>query len=68
MSKATRIQRLQHFACVAVDKLVECDECSFADRHSAIQRVREHLEARVEQTGPWGDECGPQADENEDLL
>jgi hypothetical protein len=49
---ATRLQALQWTACETVNQIVECDEESFEARHRVIQRVREHLEARAEQTKP----------------
>lgn len=53
-------------ACDTVNRIVECDGASWQDRHEAIQRVREHLEARAGQTAPpWPED---QTNDFSDLL
>lgn len=80
MSEATRLQHLQHAAIEAVNAIVECRNVSFEERHDAIELVRQHLEARAEQTkivttNPWLTDAAKQktlealcALDNSDLL
>lgn len=55
MSKATRLQVLQYNAIEAVNAIVECQGVKLEEIHYAVQRVREHLEARAAQTAPRAD-------------
>lgn len=51
MGQVTKLQDCTWRAIEAVNKLVECDEASFDERHEAIEHVRKHMEERARQTG-----------------
>lgn len=47
-----RLADLAWNANETINRMVEVRDADFADIHEAIQRVREHLEARARQTAP----------------
>lgn len=51
MAQVTKLQDCTWRCIDAVNKLVECDEASFEDRHNAIEHVKKHIEERARQTG-----------------
>ena len=48
---ATKLQDRYWQAIEAINRLVECDECSHEDRWRAIEDCRKHIDERARQTG-----------------
>jgi len=66
MSEPTAVQVLQYGAINLVNNIIECRAGSWTDKKRALELVREHLDARMEQC--WTDEDESTTDPDEDLL
>jgi len=66
MSSVTNMQTLQHVACCAIDDVVLAKGDPAA--HDALVLVREHLDARIEQTAVHTSVDFGECDPDEDLL
>lgn len=65
--EANRLQEWQFAAINAINNVIVCEGHRMEDRHNAINLIREHLEARAEQTAPPWPEDEP-TDDISDLL